>query len=408
MLETTDTRVKVKAVPGEEYSNDGGKTWVKPQEGADSVTFSGLNPASHQEIVSRKAGTDSLNPSLPSAPAITTTKKAEQTAPAKPSGTAATDDAANTSSITVSQPDSAQEYLVVKKGQTVTEDDWDNAKRSVNGGAVSFGGLTPGEEFEIVARNAEDATHYASGPVRSDPITTPKAQQSAPAKPGSDAVTATTDDMTGTSSITVEPTVKGNEYMVVPKGKSPLTEDDWKNAKTSQDGEALVFDGLTPGEDYEVVTRVPGDETHDPSPATRSDPVTTPARADEDANAKSDKLTGKSRITVDPTTAGHEYVVVPKGTKLEDVDWSTAKRSRNGEAIVFTGLEPGKEYTVMSREPGDATHEPSEPTTLNVRTPAPFQLPDEYLPLYSFTFPLKYFMVSTTSPERSPYAHIPS
>jgi hypothetical protein len=39
---TSPTTVTVKPVTeGEEYSIDGGKTWVKPDEGAEDVTFDG-------------------------------------------------------------------------------------------------------------------------------------------------------------------------------------------------------------------------------------------------------------------------------------------------------------------------------------------------------------------------------
>lgn len=167
--------------------------------------------------------------------------KSEQDKPTKPTGKASTD-GNGASTIAVMQSDPTQQYLVLKKGHQVTEEDWDEAK-SGNGGELPFGGLTPGEEYEIVARKAETDNLYASEPVRSDVIRTPKVQQGAPAKPADDAITARTDDKTGASSITIDPTVKGDAYIVVPKGKVP-TEADWAKGKTSQNGEMLTFDGF--------------------------------------------------------------------------------------------------------------------------------------------------------------------
>jgi hypothetical protein len=62
----------------------------------------------------------------------------------------------------------------------------------------------------------------------------------------------------------------------VPKGTEP-TDKDWADkGQTSQNGEPLTFDNLTPGEDYVVITRKPGDDNHKPSAPSNPTEVTTP------------------------------------------------------------------------------------------------------------------------------------
>ena len=69
----TSHEITVDAKPDEEYSIDDGKTWVKPKDGEDTVTFGGLDPDKEYAIIARKAGTDNENPSPASAPLVVTT-----------------------------------------------------------------------------------------------------------------------------------------------------------------------------------------------------------------------------------------------------------------------------------------------------------------------------------------------
>ena len=56
VLSHTDTSITVSAVQGQEYSIDGGKTWVKPAANANSVTFDNLEPGKDYKVQTRFEG----------------------------------------------------------------------------------------------------------------------------------------------------------------------------------------------------------------------------------------------------------------------------------------------------------------------------------------------------------------
>lgn len=64
--EVTDTSITIAARPGEEYSIDNGETWKRPEDGKDTVTFTGLSPGTEYHLLARKYETDTLNASEPS------------------------------------------------------------------------------------------------------------------------------------------------------------------------------------------------------------------------------------------------------------------------------------------------------------------------------------------------------
>ena len=232
------------AEAAQEYSIDGGSTWVKPDSGGNEVVFGGLKPGMAYEVVARMAATDTRAASDPSEPAKAATDKAAQNAPAAAPVILKTEPTA----ITVDGED-GMEYSI-DGGQT-----W--VKPGADGNAV-FGGLTPNTAYTIIGRNAATDTQTASQSGPAAAATTLKAEQAAPAKP-----TAQIDGGTVISSVT-EP---GQQYIVLPAGETP-TEADWKNAQDGN-GHTLTFDGLTPGGDYAVYTRFPCDEQQNPSPAPR-------------------------------------------------------------------------------------------------------------------------------------------
>lgn len=57
------TGLKVKAVSGQQYSIDGGKTWKAPGKGKDTVSFTGLKTGKRYTIVTRKAEKTNYKPS---------------------------------------------------------------------------------------------------------------------------------------------------------------------------------------------------------------------------------------------------------------------------------------------------------------------------------------------------------
>ena len=363
---TTPTSVTVSpADAAQEYSIDGGKTWVKPEVGKDGkakdVVFDGLTPGKDYEVIARMQETNSGLASEPSAPVKASTPKSDASTPAKPKVTAATDDATGASTVTVSPADAAQEYSI-DGGET-----WVKPEVGKDGKAkdVVFDGLTPGKDYEVVARKAATDTSDASEPSAPVKATAPKISQEAPAS----APAAVADSST---SVKVNPTNVGEEYIIVPKGASAADiAKAWENAKKSKNGEAITFDGLTSGQAYEVYSRKAGDATHEPSEASPAKEVT-PREASAEKPAA---VSSPTQIVLPDAVDGQEYVIVPKGTDLADIDWSSARKPATDSTVSFDRdangnyLVPGAEYTVYTRVPGDATHEPGEPTAINVKTP---------------------------------------
>ena len=147
---------------GEEYSIDGGKTWIKPEEGKDEVIFDNLEPGKEYEVVSRKAEDDTHNPSEPSEPTKVTTLKEDQTKPE--SAPNATSDTPTT--ITVKPTKDGEEYSI-DGGKT-----WIKPEEGKD--EVIFDNLEPGKEYEVVSRKAEDDTHNPSEPSEPTKVVTLK------------------------------------------------------------------------------------------------------------------------------------------------------------------------------------------------------------------------------------------
>ena len=60
--------ITISARTGEEYSIDGGKTWVKPKDDEDVIVFDTLEPDKDYSIIARMAETENYNPSPASEP----------------------------------------------------------------------------------------------------------------------------------------------------------------------------------------------------------------------------------------------------------------------------------------------------------------------------------------------------
>ena len=88
----TRTRVTVNAVVGQEYSIDGGNTWVKPGDGEDTVKFTGLKAGTDYEIITRVATHGDIAASEPSKPTKVTTEEEEKDESTASSGAPRTSD----------------------------------------------------------------------------------------------------------------------------------------------------------------------------------------------------------------------------------------------------------------------------------------------------------------------------
>ena len=366
-ITTTDDSITIDpTIPGDQYivvpkgttpTEDDWTDKGQTSENGEALTFDGLDPNTEYDVIVRKPGDDTHNPSEPSDPTTVTTDKEDQE---KPDAINPDDITTTSTSITIEPTVPGDQYIVVPKGTTPTEDDWnDKGQTSDHGEAITFDGLDPNTDYDVISRTPGDDTHNPSEPSDPTTVTTDKEDQEKPDAVNPDDIT-TTDD-----SITIDPTIPGDQYIVVPKGTTP-TEDDWTDkGQTSENGEALTFDGLDPNTEYDVIVRKPGDDTHNPSEPSDPTTVTTDKEDQEkpDAINPDDITTTSTSITIEPTVPGDQYIVVPKGTTPTEDDWNDkGQTSDHGEAITFDGLDPNTDYDVISRTPGDDTHNPSEPS----------------------------------------------
>ena len=165
------------------------------------------------------------------------------------------------------------EYLLLPKSvKTPTDDDWQNANPcpadftevAVNTFERTYekdsrgAKLTPATGYTVWARKKETDDYMPSNPVKED-TETKKSDQTAPAAP--------TVEADGPHAVKVPNADRNLEYRRVGTN-------DWV---TLPDGKTdLVFDGLNPVTEYQVVARKPGDATHNPSPASAPGKATTP------------------------------------------------------------------------------------------------------------------------------------
>ncbi len=134
-----------------------------------------------------------------------------------------------------------------------------------DGNPHTFSGLTAGTTYTIAVRVPATDNSFASESA-STSVTTKTAAAAAPAAPSAVTVTA--------SSVTVENSVSGQQYVVVPAGATAI---DWSKAQSGNSG-ALTFENLNPGTAYVVYTRTAETEAAMPSQVS-STSVTTAAAA---------------------------------------------------------------------------------------------------------------------------------
>ena len=179
----TETSITVKAVAGQEYSIDGGKTWQT------SGTFTGLTPETEYSIVTKITATSTANESpVSDALTVTTDKKADTSTPTdEPGGSSGTP---GTSGKTTPAKPSAP-TLESKTDTTITVKAVSGQEYSIDGGKTwqtsgTFTGLTPETEYSIVTKITATSTANES--------------------PVSDALKVTTDKKADTSTPTDKPT----------------------------------------------------------------------------------------------------------------------------------------------------------------------------------------------------------
>ena len=326
----------------EEYSIDGGKTWIKPDDKGE-VKFDKLQPAKDYEVVSRKSGDDTHNPSEPGPAAKVTTLKENQPAPGAP-----TILDAGMAGFTI-EADQDKEYSI-DGGKT-----W--VKPEPGKASLDFKGLDRPAEYEVIARVSETATKNPSNPSTPTRVMI-KDGQKAPDAPNAKAENATT--------IVVKPAARNMEYSV-DGGRT------WVSAPEGSN--SVTFNNLKPGTTYDVVARKAENATHyasNPGPATK---VEMP-KAEQDApTAPHAELKDYTNIVIDPTAADEEYSIDGGKTWVKPAEGETS--------LTFEGLKPNTEYQVVARKSETATAQASEPSapTIISTTEEPAEIVEEPVPL---------------------------
>ena len=311
----------------EEYSIDGGKTWVKPDENGD-VKFDGLTPGKEYEV-SRKAGDDTHNPSESGPAAKVTTPKEDQDAPNGPGKDNVT---STTTSITIDPTVAGNQYIVVPKGTTPSENDWNTkSKTSDHGEALTFDGLTPGVEYDVISRKPADDTHNPSAPSNPTTVET-KQEQKTPTKTTQNAPNSAPNARADSStSIVVDPAVAGEEYSI-----------DGGKTWVKPTGGKVVFDGLQPNTEYEVVGRKAGTDNMLASGKGPAAKVTTLKEEQDAPEAPNAEVIDGTSIRISPVSPDEEYSI--------DGGKTWVKPGDGANELVFNDLMPGTEYTVVSRK----------------------------------------------------------
>lgn len=283
----TPTAISVPETEGQEFSIDGGSTWQT------SGTFTGLTPDTEYSITTRYAETEDTMPSAASAPLVVRTKIASASVPVP------------------TMPE-----LVSRTATQVVVSTEDGNEYSIDGGLTwqsggTFGGLTPGEEYEIVSRVKETETSMPSG---SSPALTVSTKASAPSAP-----TEAPSIVKKTDTAIIVETAAGLEYSI-DGGFS------WQDSGT--------FDGLTPGKGYEIVSRVKETETSMPSENSPALTVSTKASAPAAPAAPVLESRTDTEIKV-KAVEGQEYTID------SGESWQ--------ESSAFQGLAASTSYKIAAR-----------------------------------------------------------
>ena len=239
-------------------------------------------------------------------------------------------------------------------------------------------GLIPGMSYTVQVREKETATHKA-GTAGSATVAT------LPETPDAPTITDTTDN-----SITVNPTVAGNVYLVLPSGQDP-TDAQWTgaNAQTATDTNGLTFTKDATGANidgtssYKVWTRVPANGNIPASAPNSSNVESKPANDDLGNVTGTGSTTGNGTdgiITISPTNPTLQYTVAPKGEKPT---WN--ENAKNGKddnsALDFYNdcngnkIKAATAYQIWARKISPSVGISIEINIIIVIPPAPGELP---------------------------------
>lgn len=323
----TDTLTVADSKSGYVYSivdTNTGKPVGEAKEGTDgTLTFTGLDPEGSYEVKVSKKPAPGANGVLPAAPAgpvaVPTVGMEDIQADAYVEGSPAT------ASIAITDPRDGVAYGVKgSDGKLV----WADAQGIIKG-------LTPDAEYTVFTKRANAPDSAA---VKGGAIQTPAAP--IPVDRGVDGTDPTKDQLT----FTVE---SGKSYAVVDSdgnfydvdGSTLAEGSAWKNGTGSE----VTVKGLDPSKTYKVLVKDPAVPNAIPSAAESKPNGSTTVPANSVTAAVNGQ--GTASVTVNPSVAGKNYVVVDKNNKV------VAAGSGNGGALTFSGgtfpgILPGQKYTV--------------------------------------------------------------
>ena len=228
-------------------------------------------------------------------------------------------------SVKVKDPKADEEYSIDGGKTWVKPDDK---------GEVKFDKLKPATDYEVISRKAEDDTHNPSEPSSAAKVTTQKENQPAPGAP--------TILDAGMAGFTIEAD-QDKEYSI----------DGGKTWVKPEPGKAsLDFKGLDRPAEYEVIARVSGTDTKNPS--NPSTPTVVAVKDGQKApGAPNAKAENPTTIVVQPAAANLEYSIDGGRT------WVSAPAGSN--SVTFNNLKPGETYEVIARKAEDDLHYASNP-----------------------------------------------
>jgi hypothetical protein len=321
----TGSSVTLTATDGCEYRRGAEGEWQ------DSPTFGGLTPNTDYTFYQRRKGDNNHNPSAASAGI--TIKTAEYTALNENNKPTITNQSGH------STPQ-VGDVLTAATEATVDSYDW-LRRKPISGGepiieVIVLGSNAPytvsSEDvgWQIVA--AANQTMDADGTKLTEKRVVCSEPTSEVEKKNGAAATAvkTEEIIKNGTSITIDPTNKKYEYIVVSTGSTP-GEDDWKKDAKPGTGGPLTFDGLTPNTSYDILTRVKETQASKPGEAAKTSGI----------------LTTQVTVTLNPAqpTAGQPVTA----TLSPANDGATYEWYLDGEPITPT---PGDSYTPTDADKG--------------------------------------------------------
>ena len=185
--------------------------------------------------------------------------------------------------------------------------------------------------------------------------------------------------ITGSNSITVNPALSGQEYIVVPRAQMP-SDIDWQTkAQIPGNENTIIFNDLSFAQTYVVYTRSVATDCYHASSAIAGDPLSIPKQPQAKPNADIQVSVTATSITVKPAFADQEYSLD------HGIGWVSAENNK----LIFDGLKPDTDYELITRKAETdtkAASEASEPMKIKTLTGTvltEIRANDDMLPLIS-------------------------